>query len=145
MTTEQPVLKDPMRCIACKEITEWEEWTARGRKCPCCGYDPYQGLQKGKDDAMTFSVDAMQAGECLYVRTPTAEYWLLLLGNLVASVYRKGNGEGHATNLGERKMSNRITQDEGFMMFDKNNQPVSSIIVKHVAKCPPDTIPLRRE
>ncbi len=141
--TEEQVLIDPMRCVVCKETNEWEEWVKKGRKCPSCDYDPYFA-PKGKGENMTLSVDAMQAGECIFVRTPTAEYWLLLLGNLVASVYRKGNGEEYATLLEKRRMSNRITQGEGFMMFNSNNEPVSSIIVNTVQKVPADTIPFRK-
>ncbi len=94
---------------------------------------------------MILSVDALQAGECLFVKTPTASYWLLMLGNLVASVYRKGDNEDHAILLEKRRMSNRIEQNQGFMMFDVNNQPVSSIIAQSFQKVPADSIPFRKQ
>lgn len=88
-------------------------------------------------------VDALQAGECLRVRTPTATYHLVMCGALVASVYRQGDGEHHAILLEKRRMSNRIEVGQGFMMFDVDNNPVSSIIVKEVCKVSPNSIPLR--
>lgn len=91
---------------------------------------------------MTLSVSALQAGDCLYVKTPTAQYWLLMLGSLVASVYRQGEGESHARLLEKRRMSNTITQGDGFRMFDYNNDPVASIIVEKWQKVPADTIPI---
>lgn len=94
---------------------------------------------------MTLSVDALQAGECLMVKTPTATYWLLMLGNLVASVYRQGDAEHHAILLEKRRMSNRIEQGQGFTMFNVDKQPVAAIIVQTVQKVPADSIPLRRE
>ena len=93
---------------------------------------------------MILSVDAMQAGECLMVKTPTATYWLLMLGKLVASVYRQGDTEGHATLLEKRRMSNRIEEGQGFAMFNVDNEPVSVIIAQRVQKVPADSIPLRR-
>jgi hypothetical protein len=66
-------------------------------------------------------------------------------GALVASVYRKGNGEPNATLLEKRRMSNRITKNDGFMMFDHDNQPISSIIVVEMKVVPASTIPLRGE
>ena len=93
---------------------------------------------------MTLNVDALQAGECLFVKTPTASYWLLMLGNLVASVYRQGDGEHHAILLEKRRMSNRIEQGQGFTMFNVDKQPVAAIIVNEVRKVAADTIPLQR-
>ena len=86
----------------------------------------------------------MQSGGCIHVETPTANYWLMLIGSLVADVYRKGNGEQHATLLERRRMSNTITQGESFMMFDVDNQPVSAIMVNKVEKVNPSLVPLRR-
>lgn len=94
---------------------------------------------------MILSIDAMQAGECLMVKTPTATYWLLMLGRLVASVYRQGDTEHHAILLEKRRMSNRIEQGQGFTMFNVDNQPVAAIVVQTVQKVPADSIPLRRE
>lgn len=94
---------------------------------------------------MTIAVDALTAGDCLYARTPTAEYWIVMLGNLVASVYRKGNDQDHAILLEKRRMSNRITQDAAFMMYNQDNQPVSCILPLEVKKVPATSIPLRGE
>ena len=89
---------------------------------------------------MILSVDGMQAGECLYAQTPTAEYWMILMGNLVASVYRKGN-EDKVALLGDRKLSNRIEENSSFAMFDQNNDPIAVIQVKKCAKVRSDSIP----
>ena len=92
---------------------------------------------------MILSVSGMQAGECLYAKTPTAEYWMILMGSMIASVYRKGTG-CEVKNLGERKLSNQITQGDVFQMFDKNNDPVSVIQVIECKKVKSDTIPFER-
>lgn len=94
---------------------------------------------------MILAVDAMQTGECLHVKTPTASYWLVMCGNLVASVYRQGDGEHHAMLLEKRRMSNRIEQGQGFTMFNQDREPIAAIIVQTVQKVPADSIPLRRE
>lgn len=93
---------------------------------------------------MILSVDALQAGDCLFVKTPTASYWLLMLGNLVASVYRKGDNEEHAILLEKRRMSNRIEQGSGFTMFNCDNQPIAAIVVNEVRKVSSDAIPFQR-
>ena len=92
---------------------------------------------------MTLSVSGMQAGDCLYVKTPTAEYWMILMGNMIASVHRRGNG-AELKSLGNRKMSNQITQGEPFQMFDQNNDPVSVIQVVECKRVQSDTIPFER-
>lgn len=94
---------------------------------------------------MTIAVDCLQAGECLRVKTPTATYFLLMLGNLVASVYRMGDGEPNARLIEKRRMSNRLDLHTGFKMFNENNEPLSVIIPIEVALVSPDTIPLRHE
>ncbi len=92
---------------------------------------------------MILSVSAMQAGECLYAKTPTAEYWMILMGHQIASVYRRGNG-GEVKSLGDRKLSNQVVQGEPFQMFDRNNDPVSVIQVVECKKVRSDTIPFER-
>lgn len=86
-------------------------------------------------------VDALQAGECLRVKTPTATYFLLMLGKLVASVYRMADGEQFAKLIEKRRMSNRIEKGQGFTMFNCDNEPVSCIVVNEVEVVRSDTIP----
>ena len=87
------------------------------------------------------AVDALQAGECLRVKTPTATYFLLMLGKLVASVYRKGDNEQFAKLIEQRRMSNRLELNVGFMMFNRENEPVSCIVPIEANLVNSDTIP----
>lgn len=94
---------------------------------------------------MTLSLDAMQAGECVWCSTQSgSEYWLLLMGGLVASVYRKGKDEQFAKFIEKRRMSNRMTLNDGFTMFDWNKQPITAIIPVEMRCVKSDTIPFPR-
>ena len=93
---------------------------------------------------MILSIDTMQAGECLLVKTPTAHYWLVMCGCLVADVYRKGNTEVNMRFLEKRRMSNRITEGESFAMADINNNPIAVIMVEQVQKLPTGSFSVQR-
>lgn len=84
-------------------------------------------------------------GEVIYARTETAEYWMLITSSQVADVYRKGNGEHHATLLSKRRLGAQIVEYDGFTMYDVDGQPVAAIIPHEIKKVPRESIPLRQQ
>ena len=86
-------------------------------------------------------IAAAKSGEVIYARTETAEYYMLIMTQQVANVYRRPIGYEFCKFLGRRGLGAELVEREGFTMYDGNNDPLAAIIPLEIGKKDLSSIP----
>lgn len=82
-------------------------------------------------------------GNIIYVKTKSAEYWLMIMIDQTINVWRMGNDQEFCYFLGNCKIPEIlvINKCQSFTIYDRNNNPISVVIPIEIGICRLENIP----